>query len=349
MPENTPRAADYARLITVPAIWGGTFVAGKIVVATLTPLMGSFARYLIACVALLAAAFVLEGGLPKLTGRQWLATFVLGLFGVFAYNLFFMGALTRLPASRAALIIALNPAVTIAISAVVLKERLSARRWAGVMLALLGVAVVVSRGDFRSFASGGVGAGELYMFAAVTSWALYTILGRRVLGGLSPLAATNYAALWGTILLGAVAAPQFDTLRFTQFDWPTANQRGQRSLPTPASQLAAQSKWAGVRSATLQLDPVAGPRGVERSLEITTGWNPHSTDCARNSGRLHGGPRRLCHGRHDRRARRGIRCAATGEHDCESGNRDFHHELCLVARASRVPLLAGRIRATDSQ
>jgi len=68
------RAGDYARLVAVPAIWGGTFVAGKIVVATLTPLMGSFARYVIACVALLVAAFVLEGGLPKLTSRQWAAT-----------------------------------------------------------------------------------------------------------------------------------------------------------------------------------------------------------------------------------------------------------------------------------
>jgi drug/metabolite transporter (DMT)-like permease len=213
-----PGAADYARLITVPAIWGGTFVAGKIVVATLSPLMGSFARYVIACVALLVAAFALEGGLPKLNARQWVATFVLGLLGVFAYNLFFMSALTKLPASRAALIIALNPAITMALSAVLLKERLSLLRWAGVALALLGVAVVVSRGDFTSLANGGVGAGELYMFAAVTSWALYTILGRKVLGGLSPLAATNYAALWGTLLLGMVAAAHFDTLHPTQFD-----------------------------------------------------------------------------------------------------------------------------------
>ena len=212
------RPADFARLVAVPAIWGGTFVAGKIVVATLTPLMGSFSRYVVACAALLVAAFALEGGLPKLSGRQWLATFVLGLFGVFAYNLFFMGALAKLPASRAALIIALNPAITIAISAVALKERLSARRWLGVAVALLGVAIVVSRGDFRSFAGGGVGVGELFMFAAVTSWALYTILGRKVLGGLTPLAATNYAALWGTLLLGLVALPSFGSLQLAH-DW----------------------------------------------------------------------------------------------------------------------------------
>ena len=213
------RTSDYARLVAVPAIWGGTFVAGKIVVATLTPLMGSFARYVVACVALLIAAFVLEGGLPRLTGRQWLATFVLGLFGVFAYNLFFMGALAKLPASRAALIIALNPAITIAISSIALNERLGARRWLGVAVALLGVAIVVSKGDFTSLAHGNVGIGEALMFGAVTSWALYTVLGRKVLGGLTPLAATNYAALWGTLLLGLIAAPHFADLHPTQFDW----------------------------------------------------------------------------------------------------------------------------------
>lgn len=220
MTAEAARSADYARLVAVPAIWGGTFVAGKHVVATLSPLMGSFARYVIACVALLVAAFVIERGLPRITRKQAAATFVLGALGIFAYNLFFMGALERLHASRAALIIALNPIVTITISALVLKERLSRRRWIGVAIALLGVWIVISHGDLAHLASAGIGVGELLMFGAVTSWALYTIIGRRVLaGGLTPIAATNYAALWGTAMLGAVAAPQLGELRASQFDW----------------------------------------------------------------------------------------------------------------------------------
>jgi drug/metabolite transporter (DMT)-like permease len=213
------RTADYARLVAVPAIWGGTFVAGKHVVSVLSPLMGSFTRYLIACVALLVAAFALERGLPRLTRRQWIATFLLGSLGVFAYNLFFMGALERLPASRAALIIALNPVLTISISALVLEEHLSRRRWLGVVIALTGVAIVITRGEFASVASMGVGLGELFMLGAVTSWALYTVIGRKVLGGLTPLAATNYAALWGTLLLGIVALPDLGDLHAAQFDW----------------------------------------------------------------------------------------------------------------------------------
>jgi drug/metabolite transporter (DMT)-like permease len=215
------RAADFSRLVAVPAIWGGTFVGGKVVVAVMSPLMGSFLRYVIACVALLVAALALEGGLPKLTRRQWMGTFVLGLLGVFSYNLFFMGALDRLPASRAALIIAMNPVIAISISSLVLGERLSALRWLGVAIALIGVWIVVSRGNVVSIASAGVGVGELFMLCAVTSWALYTVIGRVVLQGLSPLAATNYAALWGTVMLGAAAAPHLGELTPSQFDWRT--------------------------------------------------------------------------------------------------------------------------------
>jgi len=217
--ETRARAADYGRLVAVPAIWGGTFVAGKHVVTTLSPLLGSCARYMIASVALSIAAFALEGGLPKLNRQQWLGTFILGLLGVFAYNLFFMGALARLPASRAALIIALNPVITITISSVALKEGLSARRWLGVAIALTGVWIVISHGDVASIAAAGVGLGELFMLAAVTSWALYTVIGRKVLTGLTPLAATNYAALWGTLMLGLVAARDVGELHVALFDW----------------------------------------------------------------------------------------------------------------------------------
>ena len=48
---------------------------------------------------------------------------------------------------------------------------------------------------------------------------MYTVIGRKVLGGLTPLAATNYAALWGTLLLGIVALPDLGDLHAAQFDW----------------------------------------------------------------------------------------------------------------------------------
>jgi drug/metabolite transporter (DMT)-like permease len=199
--------ATYAKLVAVPAIWGGTFIAGRILALALPAAVGALMRYLVAVVALLVAARWLEGGLPRLTRRQLLGTLLLGFTGILAYNLFFLGALARLPASRTSLIIALNPVVTIAAASLLLGERMSLRRWIGVAVALLGVWIVVSRGDVLGSVTGAVGIGELLMFGGVCSWAAYTLIGRRVLEGLTPLAATTYASLWGTAMLAVAAAP----------------------------------------------------------------------------------------------------------------------------------------------
>jgi drug/metabolite transporter (DMT)-like permease len=210
----------YARLVAVPAIWGGTFIAGRIVALAVPAAVGSLLRYLVAVAALLAAARWLEEGLPRLSRRQARGTLLLGATGIFAYNLFFLGALARLPASRTSLIIALNPVVTIAAASLLTGERMSARRWLGVAVALAGVWIVISRGDVLGSVGGKIGTGELLMFGGVCSWAAYTLIGRRILAGLSPLAATTYASLWGTGLLALAAAPALGALRATDLTLP---------------------------------------------------------------------------------------------------------------------------------
>ena len=212
--------ATYAKLVAVPAIWGGTFIAGRILALALPAAVGALLRYVVALVALLFAARWLEGGLPRLTQRQLIGTLLLGATGILAYNLFFLGALARLPASRTSLIIALNPVVTIAAASVLVGERMSAQRWFGVVVALAGVWIVVSRGNVLGSVTGSVGVGELLMFGGVCSWAAYTLIGRRVLRGLTPLAATTYASLWGTAMLGVVAAPDLSGLSLADLTPP---------------------------------------------------------------------------------------------------------------------------------
>jgi len=206
-PPYAATRGTYAKLVAVPAIWGGTFIAGRILALAMPAAVGSLLRFVVAVLALLAAAWWLEGGLPRLTRRQLIGTLLLGATGIFAYNLFFLGALARLPASRTSLIIALNPVVTIAAASLLLGERMSARRWLGVAVALAGVWIVVSRGDVFGSVGGAVGLGELLMFGGVCSWAAYTLIGRRVLEGLTPLAATTWASLWGVALLAIAAVP----------------------------------------------------------------------------------------------------------------------------------------------
>lgn len=216
----SPRRTDfplYARLAAVSAIWGGTFIAGRIVALSLPPAAASALRYILACLAMLVAAHCLEGGLPRLNRRQMATTFGMGATGIFAYNMFFLSALSHLAASRTSLLIALSPIVTIVLASLLLGERMSAARWIGVLLALFGVWIVISRGDITGPLGHALGRGEILMLCGVVAWAAYTLIGRIALTGLSALAATTYASLWGTAMLACVAAFDLPAVKLEAF------------------------------------------------------------------------------------------------------------------------------------
>jgi drug/metabolite transporter (DMT)-like permease len=212
----------YVKLVFVAMFWGGTFIAGRILAQAVPHMTAAAGRFAVACALLLPLAYRLEGGLPRLNRSQLLATFALGVTGIFLYNLCFFAALSRMPAGRTALFVALNPIVTALALALLFRERLAARKWAGIALAFVGAAVIITRGDAIGALhdiSQSVGRGELLMFCAISGWAAYTIIGRHALKGLSPIAATTYASLWGLLLLGCGAVFEWPTVHASQFSW----------------------------------------------------------------------------------------------------------------------------------
>lgn len=210
----------YVKLALCTLFWGGTFIAGKVLAQAMPHFTAAAGRFAVASACLLLVAWKLEGGLPRLDRRQAAATALLGVTGIFLYNVFFLAALGRLPASRTALIIALNPVVTALAMALVIREPLSASRWMGIAVALVGAAIVITRGDATAALSQSVGTGELLMFGGVCAWAVYTIVGRRALEGMSPIAATTYASLWGGAMLAACALTELSRLEAAMFtDW----------------------------------------------------------------------------------------------------------------------------------
>jgi drug/metabolite transporter (DMT)-like permease len=177
---------------------------------------------MVAVTLLLLVAWKVEGGLPRLNRSQLAATAALGLTGIFLYNVCFFAALARMPAGRTALFVALNPIVTALVAAALFRERLGAVKWLGIVIALLGAAVLITRGDLVSVLvdiSRSIGLGEILMFCAISSWAAYTLIGRSVLKGLTPIAATTYAALWGLLFLAVGAAFELPSIEWSRFGW----------------------------------------------------------------------------------------------------------------------------------
>ena len=214
----------YAKLTGVALVWGGSFVAARIVAQEMPTFTAALWRYVIATAALVALSFLLERGLPRLSRAQMLDICLLGVTGVVLYNVLFLYGMQSVPASRGSLIVALIPAATLLGGALFMHEPLTWRKCAGIAIALLGVAVELGRGNPLMMFQTHAGIGEAALFGGVIAWAAYTLLGRRLLTELSPLAATTYAALVGTVLLALVCMVTGD------FEVPAANQRGWLAL-----------------------------------------------------------------------------------------------------------------------
>lgn len=216
---SSSHKAIYLKLVIVSLFWGGSFIAGRHLAQHMPHFVAAFGRFVVADGLLIWYMLRDEGRLPRLRLSQVWVTLLLGVSGIFFYNYFFFAGMERVPASRAALIIATNPIMTVIAMRLLFHERWTWTRGGGVLLSLLGVSIVVTQGELGAAWGGSVGAGELFIVGAAFVWVVYSLLGRFAVSGLSALATTTYAALWGTLLLAMPAAYQVATLPFA---WPDA-------------------------------------------------------------------------------------------------------------------------------
>lgn len=210
------------KLVTVAALWGGTFIAGRILSQSLPSMTAAFSRFFVASILLVMVAVRMEGKLPRLNLEQILLTAFLGVTGIFLYNICFFGALATMPAGRTSLFVSLTPIVTAILAGLLFSERLGFRRWIGVVVALVGAIIVITRGDLIkgiTDISQSLGQGELMMLGSVLSWTAYTLISRKALETLSPIATTTYGTLWGFLFLGAGAIGEVKDINWILLDW----------------------------------------------------------------------------------------------------------------------------------
>jgi drug/metabolite transporter (DMT)-like permease len=192
----------YLKLAGVSMVWGGTFVAGRFLADGLSPLLAASLRFLLASVALLL--FVRMARIPLLrpSARQWLQLLLLGFFGIFFYNLCFFYGLHYINASRASLIVALNPAVIGLASWLLFKERLNRTKVAGIAICMAGASmVIVSRNPQLLAAGTDAWIGDLLIFGCVLGWGVYSLCSRELNQTLGPVQTVTWSILLGTVML----------------------------------------------------------------------------------------------------------------------------------------------------
>jgi drug/metabolite transporter (DMT)-like permease len=192
-------------LLLTAIFWGGTFIAGRVLAAEMSPYSAAFLRFAAACLMLTVLARRQAGRWPALRPADVLPVILLGATGVFAYNALFFKGLQLIEAGRAALIVANNPVFISLFAALLFRERLGARKIAGIGLSVAGAVIAISKGNPAVLLVGGLGWGEAYIFGCVLSWVAYSLIGKSVMNRMTPLASVFYSAWVGTLALAIPA------------------------------------------------------------------------------------------------------------------------------------------------
>lgn len=238
----------YCKLAAVTMIWGGTFVAGRYLADHIDPLLAASLRFILASLALLLFMALARIRLVRPTGRQLRQLALLGVFGIFFYNLCFFYGLHYINASRASLIVALNPAVIGLASSLLFKEQLGRARIIGIALCLGGAAtVIVSRNPQLLQSAPNHGLGDLLILGCVVGWGIYSLYSRELNASLGPLQTVTWSVLLGAAMLAAATAFMggFSLQAVSRIDLPQALSLGY--LGVLGSALAYIGYYDGIR------------------------------------------------------------------------------------------------------
>jgi len=200
----SPRLVGQLTLLTVCAIWGGNFIAMRLMLDRMGPLDVIFIRTAIAAAGFVVLLLALRRPLPSFTRAEWIRLGMMGVTGVAVFNVATATGQSHLPASISSLLVGSSPIFTAILGAATGVEQVGRRTVAAIVLATAGLAVLVTWGR-----GAGVELDRTTLFAAgmllvaPAAWATYTVLNKPLLARHPPL---EIAAI-GMIVGAAILSP----------------------------------------------------------------------------------------------------------------------------------------------
>jgi drug/metabolite transporter (DMT)-like permease len=160
-------------LITATALWAGNAIAGRVLVGSISPITLSAVRWGLAALLLFPLGWrvFMPGSALWQNKKRFL---LLGLFGVGSYNVLLYLALQTSTAINVTLIGASMPIWMLFIGAVFYQVKPTILQMIGAVVSLLGVGIVLTRGDLATLLSMQMVVGDLLIMLATILWAFYS-------------------------------------------------------------------------------------------------------------------------------------------------------------------------------
>ena len=193
-----PGRARFA-LLTAAFLWAVSFVAAIVALETVPPMVVVALRLVISAVCFLPWV-VTTGGTKGISLRRMGELFLLSLVGTSLHYATQTAGLQYTTATNASLYTTTGPITILLLSALVLGERITARKAVGVLLAVAGVLVVMGSETLTSFEFGNV-KGDLLVLISIVMWGLFTVFGKRMTDELGALRVTAWVTILGALTM----------------------------------------------------------------------------------------------------------------------------------------------------
>ncbi|BBB25542.1 DMT family transporter [Amphritea japonica] len=189
----------YFLLTMTVLFWAGNFVTARGIHADFPPLTMSFMRWG------LALLIILPFVLPRIWRKRALIRsnlpilIVLAVLGVACFNSFVYLGVQTTQATNATLMQSAIPILILIISSLFLGETVVRRQWLGVAISLIGVLMLVAKGDPQVLMTLSFNRGDLWILCAVLCWSTYSILLRR-----KPVELDGFTFFGFTVLIAVI-------------------------------------------------------------------------------------------------------------------------------------------------
>ncbi|MEJ2134303.1 MAG: DMT family transporter [Desulfofustis sp.] len=208
----------YLLLVLTTLFWSGNFVLSRGMHADIPPLALSFWRWALALAIMLAFSWRTFLGQRGIVYRERRFIIIQGLLGVTGFNSLIYLAVQSTTAVNAVLINSCVPILIALCSLFINKEPLRLRQWAGILVSLSGVALIIVGGKLGSLVELDFNQGDLLVLCAGLFWALYSVNLKRFPEELHP-----FSYLLGIMIAGVIGILPFYFLELAMGYGLTAN------------------------------------------------------------------------------------------------------------------------------
>ncbi len=204
--------SPYLLLVVAVFCWAGNFVLGRAIHSDIPPITLTFWRWAIAGAVLLPFATRALSAHRRTLLRHWKLMVVLAASGVGLFHISVYAALQTTTATNAALVFATVPVLIPVMSLALFREPVTVRHILGTIVSLVGVTIVIMRGDPAILATLELTRGDLWILLAVLVWSLYSVMLRRIPPGVPTLAVLIAITGIGLVILAPLYVWEFNTV-----------------------------------------------------------------------------------------------------------------------------------------